>query len=406
MRKFYVLLIAIVVIILVPVSYFFIIRKSTPLPGPRPLVVHHFAYRINIDSLSVHYGEVEHNENLSGLMAKLVPSQLIDRISKDTREVFDVRRIRVGNQYAWISTKSDSLKALYFIYEINDFDYVVYDLRDSLKVYLDHKNVVKKIKTVSGTIYSSLWNTFADKKLDIGLAMAMADMYAWTIDFYALQKGDQFKLIYEEMYVDDEFIKTGRILAGVFSGGGKDFYAFGFEQEGRERYFNATGESLERSFLKAPLHFSRISSRFSRARMHPILRIVRPHFGVDYSAPSGTPVVALGDGRVSEAGWKGGYGRFIAIRHNSSYMTTYAHLSGFAQGLKQGSMVKQGQLIAFVGSSGLATGPHLDFRVYKNGTPIDPLKMESPPANPVNTDKHAAFEALVKKLKPELDSIK
>jgi len=406
MRKLYVLLIGVAVILLIISSYFFLRKKAVPPVVVKPPVEHRFAYNINIDSLEVRYDQVNAGENLSAILSPIVSAGIIDRISRETRDVFDVRKIRIGNTYACITKKSDSLKALYFVYEVNDTSYVVYDLRDSLRAYMDHKNVIKKIRSVSGTIYSSLWNTFAEKKLDISLAMSMADVFAWTIDFYALQKGDQFRLIYEDIYVDNERIRSGKILAGVFSGGGKDFYAFAFDQEGKTRYFDAEGQSLERSFLKAPLHFSRISSRFTAARFHPILRIMRPHYGVDYAAPRGTPVVALGDGRVTEAGWKGGYGRFIAIRHNSSYMTTYAHLMGFAPGLKQGSFVKQGELIAFVGMSGLATGPHLDFRVYKNGSPINPLSMESPPAKPVNNDAHLAFEAIVKKLKPQVDSIK
>jgi murein DD-endopeptidase MepM/ murein hydrolase activator NlpD len=244
-----------------------------------------------------------------------------------------------------------------------------------------------------------------ENHLDVDLILRMSDVYAWTIDFYGLQKGDDFRVIYEQILVDSIPVSSDRIIAALFRSGNRNFYAFYFEQDNDKGYFDDNGQSLRRSFLKAPLHFSRISSRYSRARMHPILRIVRPHFGVDYSAPRGTPVVALGDGRVSEAGWKGGYGRFISIRHNSVYTSSYAHLSGYAKGIKAGSSVKQGDLIGYVGSSGLSTGSHLDFRVYRNGTPVDPLKIESPPTNPVNQALMAQYRKVVSKWKLELDSL-
>jgi murein DD-endopeptidase MepM/ murein hydrolase activator NlpD len=234
----------------------------------------------------------------------------------------------------------------------------------------------------------------------------MSDVYAWTIDFYGLQKGDHFKVIYEELYVDSAYIGTARILASEFTSSGKDFYAFYFEQDSIRGYFDDVANSMRKSFLKAPLKFSRISSRFSGARMHPVLRIVRPHFGVDYAAPRGTPVVALGDGKITETNWKGGYGRFISIRHNSVYTTTYAHLSGYGKGIKPGVSVKQGDLIGYVGMSGLATGPHLDFRVYRNGSPTDPLKLESPAAKPVDAIYLDTYRKMVVKMKQELDSIK
>jgi len=217
-----------------------------------------------------------------------------------------------------------------------------------------------------------------------------------------LQKGDNFKVIYEEVFVDGKMVGIDKILASNFQSNGKNFHAYYFLQGGKGSYFDENGQSLQRSFLKAPLKFSRISSRFSRSRMHPILRIARPHFGVDYSAPRGAPVVALGDGTINKLRFHGGYGRFISIRHNSVYTTTYAHLSGYAKGLKTGSHVQQGQIIGYVGSSGLSTGAHLDFRVYRNGTPTDPLKLESPPARPVESKDLARFKQLVSKMDLEL----
>jgi len=360
------------------------------------------AYGIRLDSMEIVHGTVQNNYNLSMILADHVPGGMIDRIAKETKEIFDVRKIKAGNNYARIFSNDSARETLYFIYEINPIDFVVYDFRDSLKVYKAKKKVTRLVKSATGLITTSLWNCFVENKLDVNLGLALSDVYAWTVDFYGLQKGDHFKVIYEEMFVDNKLIGIDRILTSEFRFNGKDFFAYYFEQQGKGEYFDETGQSLQRSFLKAPLKFSRISSRFSRSRMHPILRIARPHFGVDYSAPRGTPVVALGDGHVNKVGFHGGFGRFISIRHNSVYTSTYAHLSGYAKGLKTGTHVQQGQVIGYVGSSGLSTGPHLDFRVYKNGSPTDPLKLESPPSKPVETKDLPRFKELVAKMNLEL----
>ena len=406
MKKYFLVVIISLVIIAIPVVWI-ILRPAKEVPVlVKPLIKHKFAYKLNIDTLNISYGKVANNQNLSSILSSFVSGQLIDRISKETGDIFDVRKIRTGHKYAQITTRGTSPESLYFIYEINDVDYVVYDFRDSLRVYLDKKKVSIVRKTASGTIKTSLWNTFQDNNLDVNLGMRLSDVYAWTIDFYGLQKGDHFKVNYEELYVDSAYIGTGRIIASEFTSNGKGFYAFYFDKDSVRGYYDDAGNSMRKSFLKAPLKFSRISSRFTGARMHPVLRIVRPHYGVDYAAPSGTPVVALGDGRIQDANWKGGYGRFISIRHNSVYTTTYAHLSGYAKGIKPGIFVKQGDLIGYVGMSGLATGPHLDFRVYQNGNPVDPLKMVSPPAKPVDAIYRNAYNQLVTKFKLKLDSIK
>lgn len=360
------------------------------------------AYGLHLDSMDIVYGTVADKQNLSAILSAMIPAEMIDRIARQSSGIFDVKKIKAGNRFARIFSR-DSLKTTrFFIYEINPIDFVVYDFRDSLKVYKAKKKVTRLVKTATGTISSSLWNCFTENKLDINLGLALSEVYAWTIDFYGLKKGDNFKVIYEEVFVEGKMVGIDRILASKFQHNGRDYYAYHFDQHGKSAYFDEKGQSLQRSFLKAPLKFSRISSRFSRSRMHPILRISRPHFGVDYSAPRGTPVMALGNGRVAEAGYKGGYGRFISIRHNTVYTTTYAHLSGFAKGIRAGVNVDQGQVIGYVGSSGLSTGPHLDFRVYRNGSPTDPLKLESPPSKPVETQDLQKFNQVVAKMNLEL----
>jgi murein DD-endopeptidase MepM/ murein hydrolase activator NlpD len=246
----------------------------------------------------------------------------------------------------------------------------------------------------------------ADAKADPNLAMELAEIYQWTIDFYAIQKGDEFKAIYEELYIGNESIGLGKILSAWFKHDGKDIYAYRFVQDSTADYFDDQAASLRRSFLKAPLKFSRISSKFSNSRFHPVLRIRRPHHGVDYAAPRGTPVHAIGNGTVIAASFAGGAGRLIKIRHNSTYTTSYMHLMGFASGVHSGAHVSQGQVIGFVGSSGLSTGPHLDFRFYRNGTAVDPLKVESPPAQPVKSHYRPAFDSLQVVMKKKLDIIR
>lgn len=396
---------AVLLILLISGIYIYKLR-SVAKPEPGKAVPVSQAYNLKLDSLIVAYGKVGNNQNLSDLLTGYVAAGLIDKIAKETGEIFDVRKIHSGNTFARIMSRDSSHCLLYFIYEINSIDFVVYDFRDSLRVFRDKKKVNVAVKTAGGSISGSLWKTFEDRDLNINLAMQLSEVFAWTVDFYGLQNGDSFKVIYEEIYVDGRMVGIDRIISAWFHTGEKDYYAFLWEDKGRKAYFDENGQSLQRSFLKAPLRFSRISSHFSSSRMHPILRIARPHYGVDYAAPRGTPVEALGEGRVTEAGWKGGYGRFISIRHNSVYTTTYAHLSAYAKNLKAGSHVSQGEVIGFVGSSGLATGPHLDFRVYRNGSPIDPLHMESPPSEPVPASFIPQYKLLVSRWKPQLDNLK
>lgn len=399
-------IIAVLVIILITILiglYFIPAHQQNP---AAPRVKPHVAYKINIDSLDITYGEVGKNQHLSHLLSDHVSGQMIERIGRETRNVFDVRKIRAGNRFARITSRDSLKKTLYFIYEINSIDFLVYDFRDSLRAYTDKKKVTRLTKVAQGTIRTNLWNAFTENRLDVNLGLSLSEVYAWTVDFYGLQKGDGFKVVYDELFVDNSPVGIDRIHGAIFRSNNHDYYAIYFDQPGNTGYFDLQGESLRRAFLKAPLKFSRISSKFTASRKHPILKISRPHYGVDYAAPRGTPVVALGDGRVTELGWHGGYGRFIGIRHNSVYTTTYAHLSGYAKGLKKGSHVKQGELIGYVGSSGLSTGPHLDFRVYKNGTPTNPLKMESPASEPISKVNLEKFRKAAAVMKQKLDSIR
>ncbi len=363
-------------------------------------------YELNVDSLVVIKGIIKPSQNLSEILPKYgVSYQTIDELCKKSKDVFDIRKIRAGNNYTIICSNDSIKKAQYFIYEKSEISYIVYDLRDSVLVYKGRKEVITKIASASGTIETSLWNDMVKNDINPVLAIELSEVYQWAIDFFGLQKGDKYKIIYENQFVEDKSVGFGKIKAAWFYHADKEFYAFYFTQDSIGDYFDDEANSLKRTFLKAPLRFSRISSRFSNSRYHPILKRRRAHHGVDYAAPTGTPVQALGDGKVVEAGRKGGYGKYIKIKHNSVYTTGYAHLSGYGNGIKAGGYVNQGDVIGYVGSTGLSTGPHLDFRVYKNGSAIDPLHMESPPAKPVDSVNLERYKLVVDKMRNKLLAI-
>jgi murein DD-endopeptidase MepM/ murein hydrolase activator NlpD len=238
------------------------------------------------------------------------------------------------------------------------------------------------------------------------LAIELSDIYAWAIDFFGIQKGDRYKVIYDELYVEDKFAGFGKIHAAVFENMGVSVKAYYFTSGSQSGYFDSEGNSLRKAFLKAPLNFSRISSRYSHSRMHPVLKYRRPHLGVDYAAPRGTPVYSIGDGVVVKKAYqKSGGGYYLTIKHNSVYTSQYMHLNGYARGMAPGVRVTQGQLIGYVGKTGLATGPHLDFRIYKNGSPVDPLRVKAPPVEPVSEENKPAFIHLRDSLGKQLDAI-
>jgi murein DD-endopeptidase MepM/ murein hydrolase activator NlpD len=346
------------------------------------------------DSLEHQTYSVSKNETLSEILLKhgIAASDIMNLVN-NAKDVLDVRKIVAGNLYHAF-TNGDSINTLvYFVYEKSPRHFVVFDLRDSINVYESEKEVVVRENQKSAIIDQSLYVSLMNVEATPELAIKLSEIFAWQIDFYHLQKNDNFKVIYDELYVDNKFFAIGTIKAAIFSHRGKDYYAIPFTQDSVYQYFDEDGNSLRKAFLKAPLEFGRISSRYSKSRLHPVLKVRRPHHGVDYAAPVGTPIRTTGDGVVADIGYNGGAGKFIKIRHNSVYTTMYLHLSRYAKGIKKGTTVQQGQVIGYVGNTGLSTGPHLDYRFYVNGSPVDPLKVEIPSAHPVKEELRAEYEA-------------
>jgi len=263
----------------------------------------------------------------------------------------------------------------------------------------------RKLLHIGGIIENHLIGSIGEENLI--LALQLSDIFAWDIDFSAdLRPGDMFKIVVESCYLDNEFKKYGSILAVEFINNGRTYHAYRFEQDGEVDYYDDGGKSLRRSFLKAPLSFRRISSRFTKSRFHPILKIYRPHLGVDYAAPTGTPVSSVGDGTITFAGYKGQNGRIVIIKHPNGYTTYYGHLSRIKKGIKRGVKVKQGQLIGYVGTTGLSTGPHLDYRIKKHNKFVNPLTLELPSGKSIPKTALADFNMLKNEMDVQLASIK
>ena len=365
-------------------------------------------YGIPADDYRLETGEVAAGETMGKLLGRFgIPAAAVDRLDRAAAEVFPLRNIRAGKRYtAFIH--EDSLYAPHldhFVYESSLTEYVVFSfLDDSVAVSRSTKPYTTRRVKKSATIQSSLWGAIMEQNLPYALAAEMEDVYQWTVDFFSIQKGDNFTVIYDERFIDDTVsVGIGQIWGARFAQSGKEYYAIPFVQEGKLRYWEADGASLRKQLLKAPLKYTRVSSRFTYARKHPIYKVYRPHTGVDFAAPAGTPVHAVADGTVIFKGWGGGGGNTLKIKHAGNLQTAYLHLSKYAKGIAQGTRVVQGQLIGYVGSTGSSTGPHLDFRIWKNGTPIDPLKIPQEPAEPIARENRAAFEFVRDRILAELN---
>lgn len=360
-------------------------------------------YGLVTNDFEVFRGTIEPNQFLADILLKYhVPYPEIDKLVKKAKGIFDVRSIMSGKSYVVFTEKDSTGKAKCFIYEPSATEFIVFDLRDSINVYKGEKDVETIENFAGGIINSSLYQTLSDEGASPALAVELANIFAWTIDFYRIQKGDAFKVVYEEKYVDGNRIGIGQIKAAVFTHKGEDFYAFPFEQDGIKDFFDEKGQGLRKAFLKSPLKFGRLSSAYSPKRFHPVQKTWKPHLGTDYAAPTGTPILATGDGKILEARYSKFNGNYVKIQHNGTYTTQYLHMSKIGKGIKPGVRVKQGDVIGYVGSTGLATGPHVCYRFWKNGKQVDHRKEKLPAAFPVKDAYKARFFEHIDSLKIKL----
>ncbi|MFI3289027.1 MAG: peptidoglycan DD-metalloendopeptidase family protein [Rikenellaceae bacterium] len=367
-------------------------------------------YGVPIEGYRLERNKVRSGQTMGDIMRSYGKSALdIDRLSKASDSIFSLRKIRAGFDYtAFIEDDSLEQGRLdYIAYEQSAEDYVLFSMvGDSVVVTTGSKPTITVRNKRAVVINTSLWGAIMQQDLPYALAMDLEDIYQWSIDFFGIQGGDSFTVIYDERFVEDTIsVGISQIWGAKFSHSSKDYYAIPFNQNGRIEYWDEEGASLKKQMLKAPLKYSRISSTFSNARLHPIYKVYRPHHGVDYAAPSGTPVHSVADGVVTFKGWGGGGGNMLKIQHPNKIMTGYLHLSRFASGINQGTRVQQGQLIGYVGSTGASTGPHLDYRVWKGGTAINPLTVPQEPTEPISKKNERSYDIVKESIILELNGI-
>lgn len=400
------------ILLLAGIVLFFSPVSHEPEPEPDPMAdaatllpeLDEFGFKLN--TYHIRSGVVASGQTLSHILSRFeLGPPTVEAIAGKMLDVFNPRRIRAGQSYHGYFEPEDSLSLRYFIYEISPLEFLVVDFSDSLDVFREEKEVDTRVRTASGVIRSSLWNVLRDHGLHPELAIRLSEVLAWEVDFYRIQEGDRFKVVYREDYVGDRSVGVPLVDAVFFVHHGRDILGFRFEEDTLSGFFNPEGENLRKVFLKAPLEFGRITSRYSHSRLHPILNQRRPHYGTDYAAPHGTPILAVGDGVVTEARYNSGNGNYVRIRHNSVYETQYLHMSRFGAGIRPGTRVTQGQVIGYVGSTGLATGPHVCFRFWKNGRQVDHLREEFPSADPLPLEYHGQFTVIRDSLMTVLDAI-
>jgi murein DD-endopeptidase MepM/ murein hydrolase activator NlpD len=351
-------------------------------------------------------GKIERGETLFDIFKKykLDPRALF-QLKEASADVYRLRDLRPKQSYRIVVDDNDRINS--FVYWIDDDTMLNITSTESglcaVKVPVPYE---KRILHIGGRIKDNLISSMGGGRDNLMLALQLADVFAWDLDFTTdLRKNDRFKIVVEGLYRDGEFRKYGDILSAEFVSDGEDYFAYRYSHDGKTDYFDADGKSLRRAFLKAPLSFRRISSRFSNRRFQPILKIWRPHHGLDYAAPTGTPVSASGDGTVIFAGRSGGYGNLIKIRHRNGWKTYYGHLSRFARGIRKGKRVEQGQLIGYVGATGLATGPHLHYEMRIHNKPVNPLSVKIPHGEPIPERLMADFRRVKGEMDAQLASI-
>jgi murein DD-endopeptidase MepM/ murein hydrolase activator NlpD len=363
-------------------------------------------FGVVIDDQVIIEDRVKRNQFLSDILREYnVPVNLINQVSALPRDVFDVRKIVPNKKFTFICNPDSLRTPRAFVYEPNAIDYVVFNFGDELQVDACQREINVVEKSIAGVITSSLSQTINEMGISHELTNKFVDIFGWQVDFQRLQRGDQFKLIYEEVQVEGTPIGIRTISGIYFNHFGNGYYAVPYDQGNGLDYFDEDGKSLRKALLKYPIEFTRISSRYSGSRFHPVQKVYKPHLGTDFAAPTGTPIRSVGDGVVLEAQYKSNNGNYVKIRHNATYATQYLHMSKIAPGIKPGTRVRQGQWIGNVGSTGLATGPHVCYRFWRNGLQVDALRVELPPSEPILKAHIESFAAKREQVIRQLQAI-
>jgi len=375
---------------------------------PIPEIVEEFGYILN--DFNVIRDTIRPGDTFGGILdANGVSNADILHVATQFRDSFDVRRIVVGKPYMLLNSKDSVNKTQVFIYQKNKVDFAVVDFRDSLTVYTDERPVTMVEKTASGIISSSLSQTMEDNNLSPAMTDRLANIFAWTVNFYGLQKGDNFKVIYTENYINDTIpAGLGEIRAAYFEHRGRPIYAFQYEKDsltGEKDFYDENADNLRRAFLKSPIKFNyRISSKYNlKRRIKYYGYKLRPHKGTDFAAPLGTPILATADGTVTKSERRGGNGNYVKIKHNTTYETQYLHMK--KRNVRVGEYVRQGDVIGWIGMTGNTGGPHVCYRFWKNGKQVDPFKEDLPFSTPLEEQYRAAYFDYIPSVKDKLDCI-
>lgn len=368
----------------------------------KPIVDFGFKY----DDYNVHYDTIQSQDTFERILKKQnLNGKKAAEIIKVIKDSFPTS-VRFKKPYVALRSKDKYQKLQYLIYQPNRLDYYLIDLTDSIVGFKKSRPLTFKVRTIAGKLSGSLSTTLRNEKIDASLSKKLMKVYAWSIDFFKLKKGDKFALIFTERYINDTLYDgVDSLRAAYFEYKGEKLYAFPFQQgkNGKVDYYNEQGKALKNYFLKAPLKFINITSKFSKNRFHPVQLRFKAHNGTDYAAPTGTPIMTTAAGVVEQAGYTTGNGNFVKVKHDKTYSTQYLHMSKIL--VKRGQWVKQGDIIGKVGSTGLATGPHVCYRFWKNGVQVDALRLKLPNSQPMESRNLPRFKKEIQPVKKELDSI-
>lgn len=388
--------------------------STNPVPSTDTVVVEEvpveeYKFGIPISKYNLVEGEVRRGAVFSDLLLDYnISWEQILVVADSCKKVFPVTKIKAGNSYSIYTYLKDSIEtAAYFLYQIDNTDFLRVSLKDSTNAKIFSLPVETVLRSGQVKITSNLYDAFKEQDLPVGLALKLSDIYAWTLDFYRLNKKDEFSFLFEERKAEGKSIGIGRVLAAEYRSGNDtlDAYRFHHSDLAMDQFFDHTGENLQKSMLKSPVKFGRISSRYSLRRFHPVQKRYKAHLGTDFAAPHGTPILAVGDGVILEARYSKYNGRYVKIKHNATYTSQYLHMSKYGRGIKPGVRVKQGQIIGYVGATGLATGPHVCLRLWKYGKQVDHLREKFSPADPIPEKDFPVFKDSVEVLRQYLSGI-